>query len=173
MRDTKGNNMTYNEYQEATKTVEIRPQTATVNLRLMCSICGLLEEKEELFTANSESDIVKEAGDVLFYIASIAIETGITMEELKQRFTEIEVVSYVNTLPLKILKKTYRDMGGAMSKEYKNRLWGYLSITLYDILAFLSFNSIETTIEEIMEMNIAKLQDRLARGVIKGDGDTR
>ncbi len=167
--------MTYNEYQELTKTTEIRPETATVNLRLMCSICGLIEELEELEgtaldlsidedTILSEDDIIKEAGDILYYIASCAIETGIKMEELKDMVLPVNH-HYVN--PAKILKKTYRDFNGVMPNHYRLELWYYLAFLLQHIIpAYVG-------VEHAMIVNINKLQDRLSRNVIKGDGDTR
>lgn len=163
--------MTYNEYQELTKTTDIRPQTAVVNLRLMCSICGLIEELEELeetfYNCNAitkEDNILSEAGDVLYYIASCAIETGISMEEIA-RITLLDNEKYVN--PAKILKKTYRDFNGTMPDHYKTRFHEYLALLLQCIVpAYID-------IEEAMTYNIAKLQDRLERNCIKGDGDTR
>lgn len=160
--------MTYNEYQELTKTTDIREQTATVNLRLMCSICGLMEEMEELNTSlvmnTSDEDILSECSDVLWYISSIAIETGITLEELQLRKLPINN-KYTN--PSKILKKTYRDFNGIMPRAYKEQLWDYLAFILQCILpAYVN-------VEQAMIYNINKLQSRLARGTIQGDGNHR
>ncbi len=159
--------MTYNEYQELTKTTDIREQYATVNLRLMCSICGLIEEMEELNTSlgmnTSDEDILSECSDVLWYISSIAIETGITMEELRNR--KMPEGNFTN--PAKILKKTYRDFDGVMPDNYKAQLWDYLAFILqYQLPSY-------TNIEKAMIYNINKLQSRLDRGTIQGDGNHR
>lgn len=165
--------MTYNEYQKLTATTDIRNQTATVNLRLMCSICGILEELEELedkawdLSINEFSydlDVLSECSDVLWYIASIGIETGITMEELRVR--ELPVNNKF-TNPAKILKKTYRDFNGNMPDNYKKQLWDYLAFILQCILPAYA------DVEQAMEYNIIKLQNRKANGTIQGDGDTR
>lgn len=168
--------MTYNEYQKATETTEIRPQTATVNLRLMCSICGLMEEVEELEAITQYTEdktaipsMIKEAGDVLYYVASIARETGIDLESIAHRELKHNIPKM---LPLKLLKKTYRDMDGVMSHAYKEQLWDYLKNLLHYIRR-VCIDDCRVPIETVMETNIDKLQDRLKRGVIQGDGDTR
>ena len=187
--------MTYNEYKELTTTTDIRNKTATVNLRLMCSICGILEEIEELedttwdLIANKVSNdleeieeleditwglivnkisndinVLSECSDVLWYIASIAIETGITMEELQIRKLPIDN-KFTN--PAKILKKTYRDFNGIMPDMYKQQLWDYLAFILQCILpAYVD-------VEQAMIYNIIKLQKRKENNTIQGDGDTR
>lgn len=166
--------MTINEYQKATETTEVRPQTATVNLRLMCSICGLIEEMEELGEATEVEDVIKEAGDVFYYIASIARETDIDLESLFDRYEENNIIDkkLPTSLPLKLLKKTYRDMDGIMSDFYKAQLWDFLSAVIHEVVIFCS-DFTEVSVEEIMQINIDKLQDRLKRGVIQGDGDQR
>lgn len=166
--------MTINEYQKATETTEVRPQTATVNLRLMCSICGLLEEMEELGEATEVEDVIKEAGDVFYYIASIARETDIDLESLFNRYEENNIIDkkLPISLPLKLLKKTYRDMDGIMSDAYKEQLWDFLAAIIHEIVIFCS-DFTEVSVEKIMQINIDKLQDRLKRGVIQGDGDQR
>ena len=166
--------MTINEYQKATETTEIRPQTAVVNLRLMCSICGLIEEMEELEEATEVDDIIKEAGDVFYYIASIARETDMDLESLFDRVEERNLIDkkFSTSLPLKLLKKTYRDMNGIMSDDYKSQLWDFLAAVIHEVVNF-CFDFTEMSIEEIMQLNIDKLQDRLKRGVIQGDGDRR
>lgn len=165
--------MTYNEYQELTATTDIRNKTATVNLRLMCSICGILEEIEELEDAAwdlsvnevfNDINVLSECSDVLWYIASIGIETGITMEELLLRKLPIDN-KFTN--PAKILKKTYRDFNGNMPDMYKEQLWDYLAFILQRILPAYA------DIEQAMIYNINKLQDRKNRGTIRGEGDTR
>ena len=165
--------MTYNEYQELTATTDIRNKTATVNLRLMCSICGILEELEELEDkawdlsineVSNDLDILSECSDVLWYIASIGIETGITMEELRLR--ELPVNNKF-TNPAKILKKTYRDFNGKMPDNYKQQLWDYLAFILQCILPAYA------DVEQAMEYNIIKLQNRKANGTIRGEGSRR
>jgi hypothetical protein len=149
--------MTYNEYQKLITTTDIRNKTTTVNLRLMCSICGILEELEELEGAAwnlsidkipNDLDVLSECSDVLWHIASIGIETDITMEELQTRKLPINN-KYTN--PAKILKKTYRDFNGNMPDKYKEQLWDYLAFILQCILpAYVD-------IEQAMIYNINKL----------------
>lgn len=68
-----------------------------------------------------------------------------------------------------VVKKFYRGdfseevLREKMKKEIGDALW-YLSGLA---------QTLELTLEEIGEANIAKLKDRHARGVVKGDGDNR
>ena len=164
--------MNYNEYQEATKMTDIRPQTGTVNIRLVCSVLGLIEELEELehtyfdFSIEkdgilSEEDVLSEVGDCLYYIASIGIELGISMGDFFIRELP-ENSKYVS--PAKLLKKTIRDYNGDMPHMYREQLSDYLALLCQSILPAYA------NIEEAMEYNIHKLLDRKARNMIQGDG---
>jgi len=139
----------------------------------MCSICGILEELEELedkawdlseTCIATDEDVLSECSDVLWYIASIGIETGITMEELRVR--ELPVNNKF-TNPAKILKKTYRDFNGKMPDNYKQQLWDYLAFILQCIFPAYA------DVEQAMEYNIIKLQNRKANGTIRGEGSRR
>lgn len=160
-------------YQKKATETDIRPQEATVNLRLMCSILGLIEEEEELRqiiqedSTSQESlakDIMSEAGDVLWYCASILTELNSTFVDALHVCEEELVLSIP---PAKILKKTYRDHDGVMPRKYYMSMLAYIGNIIYDFITD-GFD-----IERITEMNIEKLADRAKRGKIQGDGDTR
>ena len=69
------------------------------------------------------------------------------------------------------VKKVFRDKGGDISPETREALKAELG----DVLWYLAQVSTELglSLDEVAEHNIAKLYDRLERGVIKGDGDNR
>jgi len=69
------------------------------------------------------------------------------------------------------IKKVFRDKDGQISEETRQALKAELG----DVLWYLAQVSTELglTLDEIAEANIAKLVDRLERGKIGGDGDTR
>jgi NTP pyrophosphatase (non-canonical NTP hydrolase) len=133
----------------------------------MCSICGLIEEEEEvieaIYSGNKEA-VIKELGDLLWYSSSLAIETGTTLQAIYDN--ELNITYKNNASPAKILKKTYRDFGGEMPETYKHELWGYIHNLLHDFAD--SFD-----LSEAMTKNIEKLSDRYERGMISGDGDNR
>jgi len=68
-------------------------------------------------------------------------------------------------------KKILRNDGGVMSPEARKAIIRELG----DIQWYLAniAEDLGTTLEEIAEENIAKLQDRKARNVIKSEGDNR
>lgn len=69
------------------------------------------------------------------------------------------------------MSKIFRDRDGKLNQESVAELKKELG----DVLWFLSetASSLDLTLEEIAQENIAKLADRYARGVICGDGDNR
>ncbi len=69
------------------------------------------------------------------------------------------------------LKKAIRDEDGVISDERKAVLLAELGDVLWYV-AMVAFE-LRTDLSTVAEMNLDKLIDRNARGVIGGDGDTR
>jgi NTP pyrophosphatase (non-canonical NTP hydrolase) len=69
------------------------------------------------------------------------------------------------------IKKVFRDKDGHISEDTRQALKAELG----DVLWYLAQVSTELglTLDEVAEANITKLYDRLERGRISGDGDTR
>lgn len=69
------------------------------------------------------------------------------------------------------IKKVFRDKDGQINEETREALKAELG----DVLWYISqiATELDLSLDEIAEANIAKLLDRLERGKIKGDGDTR
>ncbi|HRQ32203.1 MAG TPA: nucleoside triphosphate pyrophosphohydrolase family protein [Anaerolineales bacterium] len=69
------------------------------------------------------------------------------------------------------IKKVFRDKDGEISDETREALKAELG----DVLWYISqvATELDLSLDEIAEANIAKLLDRLERGKIQGDGDTR
>ena len=69
------------------------------------------------------------------------------------------------------IKKVFRDKDGHISEDTRQALKAELG----DVLWYLAQVSTELglTLDEVAEANITKLYDRLERGRIGGDGDTR
>lgn len=70
-----------------------------------------------------------------------------------------------------VVKKMIRDDNGWLMQEKHNKLIAELG----DVMWYLARMAAElgTTLEDIMQQNHDKLEDRLARNVIKGSGDNR
>lgn len=69
------------------------------------------------------------------------------------------------------IKKVFRDKDGHISEDTRQALKAELG----DVLWYLAQVSTELglTLDEVAEANITKLYDRMERGRIGGDGDTR
>ncbi|HEX6270680.1 MAG TPA: nucleoside triphosphate pyrophosphohydrolase family protein [Anaerolineales bacterium] len=69
------------------------------------------------------------------------------------------------------IKKVFRDKDGQISEETREALKAELG----DVLWYLAqvATELDVSLNEIAEHNIAKLYDRLDRGKIRGEGDTR
>ncbi len=69
------------------------------------------------------------------------------------------------------IKKVFRDKDGQINEETRQALKAELG----DVLWYLAqvCTELELSLEEVAEGNIAKLYDRLERGVIRGEGDNR
>ncbi len=69
------------------------------------------------------------------------------------------------------VKKIYRDDNGIVSHVRKYDLEKELGDCMW-ALARLA-DDLDLDLEQIVELNVAKLEDRLARGKIRGSGDNR
>ncbi|GIV69516.1 nucleoside triphosphate pyrophosphohydrolase family protein [Caldilinea sp.] len=69
------------------------------------------------------------------------------------------------------VKKLFRDKGGVISPEDREALKQELG----DVLWYLAqiATELDLALEEVASANLTKLYDRLERGKIRGDGDTR
>lgn len=69
------------------------------------------------------------------------------------------------------IKKAYRDNGGAVTGDGRIALAFELGDALWYLTALA--DDLGFTLSEIMDLNIAKLTDRRARGAQRGSGDNR
>ena len=69
------------------------------------------------------------------------------------------------------VKKTIRDFGGVFSDERRQAI----AMELGDVMWYAATlaNDLGFTLNEIADMNIAKLQSRVERGKLHGEGDNR
>ena len=69
------------------------------------------------------------------------------------------------------IKKIFRDKDGLIGKTELEALKSELGDVLWYVAQVCT--ELDISLDEVAEANIAKLLDRLERGVIKGDGDYR
>ena len=69
------------------------------------------------------------------------------------------------------IKKVFRDKDGVFNDETQDGLKAELGDVLWYVAQIC--NELGFSLEEVAQLNLAKLYDRLERGTIKGDGDKR
>lgn len=69
------------------------------------------------------------------------------------------------------VKKLFRDHDGVLTEEYKTKIVSEVGDVLWYVAALC--RDLGVSMEDCAYANMAKLQDRQARGVIKGSGDER
>ncbi len=69
------------------------------------------------------------------------------------------------------IKKLYRDKNGVIDEEYKKEI----AKELGDVIWYLSqlCTKLGLSLEEVAEMNVKKLYDRMERDKLRGNGDNR
>ncbi len=101
-----------------------------------------------------------------------AISTAVYPSEYKITYPALGLGNEAGEVMGKIKKWLRGDDGvGVMSPERKEALKGELGDVLW-YLAVLA-RDLELELNDIAEDNIQKLQSRLEKGTLKGDGDTR
>jgi len=164
-------------------------QTAIYPGKLAYPALGLCGEIGELFEAIGRDDhdeIPKEIGDVLWYVANVASDAGITLSEAAGRktFPDHRSVYYVDDHVMdeiilaggkvaENVKKTLRDTKGKLCDKRRTNIKKALKIIVRELnlVCWGTYDSIQ--IEKCAKLNIEKLQSRQERGKLKGDGDNR
>lgn len=166
----------FDEYAEWTNTVAQYPVTAEAYYLAL----GITDELGELYAARGRDNILKELGDVCWYVARYAknvLKIPFSMilyqvdiagqQEIASCVVSTGVISGVE-------KKRIRD--GAewtMSKTAAKN--GEAQRAIVDIMRFVMYicNVESIPLEKVVETNQKKLSKRLEEGSIKGDGDNR
>ena len=103
-------------------------------------------------------------GDNLVYPAlGAAGEAGELAEKVKKLWRNFGMVGMMHGNSVMLTEPKVAELREGILKEAGDVLW-YL-----DAIAF----EAGTTLEEIARMNARKVQDRVARGVVKSEGDNR
>lgn len=158
--------MTIKEYQEIINTTAVYPQKVD-NFGLAYCVLGIFDElseiRDKVVKNDTQVNINKEIGDVLWYICASCKELNLDFEEIiKDRKNDPLIDPYYI---FGITKKFYRDNKPIDTDKIK----GYLKDLLYGVLKHLP----EQTIYSILEDNYNKLIKRRETNTLHGDGDNR
>lgn len=170
------------EYQDAARSTAVYPN----KLEFLYPALGLAGEAGELcdkIARDASSDeILKELGDVLWYVANVALDCGLLLHLVAEDddWHKIDPIFAINMpaelakhvgVVCEMAKKTARDDGGTVTEERREKvrdgLHGVLR-TLAGMVIPWGFS-----LKDAAEANIAKLKSRQSRGVLKGSGDNR
>lgn len=179
------------EYREFVKARSIYPGSGTLLGALYCGLKMGGESGELLeHVRNGSKDILvlKEAGDVLWYVIATERELSLTLHikklEMQSWLRPDSDIDWADALVIaatrytETLGKSMRDGGFApgsdpssLDETWRLRLTDALENVLFCIAGVA--HAYGKKLHQIAEMNVAKLTDRDARGVTKGDGDER
>lgn len=157
--------MNIQEYYNIIEKTAKYPQEVT-NFGVAYTVMGMFDEMGELQEVTNKEEAISETGDVMWYIAAICKETGISFEDV---ITNHKPFAEDVRNPFKIfglVKKYYRD-GKALDLEaISDILKGYANMLILDN------EDQEITLEDILQTNYNKLIERRATGTIQGDGES-
>ena len=165
--------MNARDYHESVKSTAIYPRQVD-NFGLAYTYLGLVGEDLEVqekydvvYKAESSLPLLKEAGDVMWYISSMCKEVGLDFVELVNIKNPTFDQVYVLEMLAEPIKKFYRD-GTPLDLEF------FKSVLLFYIDSIRSLAEMQgSSLEIVMEINHNKLKNRHKTGTIQGSGDDR
>lgn len=176
--------MDLNQYQQEAFKTAIYPNQGK---NLVYATLGLLEESGEVAEKvgtgrqiNNE-EVIKELGDVLWYLACCCTEMQVDLKLIYQKSLNKDAPKSVKSLIATLfqatskvagkVKKTIRDDKGILQEAKKLEIIEHLASSMI-CLSILS-ETINSSLEEVASKNLEKLLDRKDRGKLKGSGDNR
>jgi NTP pyrophosphatase (non-canonical NTP hydrolase) len=139
---------------------------------LSLKLCG---EANELRKAIGLENVVKEAGDVLWYAAVLAKEGDLTLEIPREGVRSIPAQKEGLISPpaeiAELIGKAYRDNDGRLNEQTQNAIERRLMHMLACVRGILDRRG--ASFDAMLQANLDKLADRAARNVLHGSGDNR
>lgn len=183
--------MLLNEYQTGAVATAIYPGELSYPTIGLCGEIGelieALDESVDDLTYRQKAKhyrrIRREIGDVIWYVANVANDCGLTLEEVIGSVgfpisSELwSVDGLIREFPkatgkvAENVKKAIRDNAGLLTVERRDSVRTALNYVV--TLLSRTCNLYGVTLEECAILNNVKLNSRKDRGVLKGDGDDR
>lgn len=171
-------------YADAARRIAIYPMKMFITYPTLGLVGEMTEFIDKILNDAPKAEICKEIGDILWYLANLAIDCGIQMHTIIPGCTtfgdiEAEMLSDPNPIKLiypvgaicELVKKLHRDDGGKLSPERRERVRQNLAVIFLGLTAITQFWG--WSLGEIARENLAKLNSRQQRGTLTGDGDNR
>ena len=183
--------MNITEYQKLARSTAVYPK---INDNLLYPTLGLMGEFGEVaeklkkairddnyvITDAKKTDIIKEVGDVYWYIGAVASEAGIELEEISFNDQSFHIDNLDIYQSLFFLHGSVNSIAQhcriiLSGNEYSEFAKPYLKQILQSFVEELNrfLKKIDINMEQVLETNIAKLLDRKNRNVLSGSGDNR
>jgi hypothetical protein len=174
------------QYAKAARQTAVYP----AEIRILYPALGLADEVGELLvkltTAADEKAVCAEMGDVLWYVANLAIDCNIPVHQLVEGCETCAEIEDRGLLPgahqfvmlatdagaiCGLVKKLYRDDSSKLTPERREKIRVGLETILLRLAAVTTFR--KWSLGDIARENLAKLASRQTRGALQGDGDNR
>ena len=152
-------------------------------------VMGIVEEVGEIFefivkkeTLNENEyileQIIKESGDLLWYITAICNEINFSLERLMQ-YAKVKKNKHISNNSLLIylgnlsgaVKKMIRDDNEKITDKKSDLIINNLCYILMFVLQLCDENNVKFKV--VLEINAKKIKDRQKRGTLKGSGNDR
>jgi NTP pyrophosphatase (non-canonical NTP hydrolase) len=152
-------------------------------------VMGIVEEVGEIFefivkkeTLNETEyileQIIKESGDLLWYITAICNEINFSLERLMQ-YAKVKKNKHISNSSLLIylgnlsgaVKKMIRDDNEKITDKKSDLIINNLCYILMFVLQLCDENNVKFKV--VLEINAKKIKDRQKRGTLKGSGNDR
>jgi NTP pyrophosphatase (non-canonical NTP hydrolase) len=172
--------MDFNKYQLYARSSAVYP---FIGHNLAYAALGLNEECGEVLEKSIKGDtegVLKELSDVMWYTATCAFEVAAELNFVAQKRVllldkkprELIVdMMYQASIISGRSKKILRDNHGVVPEDKREVVIKALAqiLSLVDLIA----QHHGSSIQEVMEINVAKLKQRIFNQTLKGDGDDR
>ena len=150
-------------------------------------VMGIVEEvgeifefivKKETFNEYILEQIIKESGDLLWYITAICNEINFSLERLMQ-YAKVKKNKHISNNSLLIylgnlsgaVKKMIRDDYEKITDKKSDLIINNLCYILMFVLQLCDENNVKFKV--VLEINAKKIKDRQKRGTLKGSGNDR
>lgn len=163
---------------EYTNFVRSRKVYKNAGSEVIYPVLGLLGELGELIEkcddGANDGALLSEAGDVLWYIVAVADDVGLTLSDIPSSAyvdnTAYDALIYGLRYAAVMADKTKKILRDGVVPDGK--FWVFnLGRVRSSFMTFLRLTSLD--IRDVMQNNVDKLNGRVARGTIHGNGDNR
>lgn len=133
------------------------------------------ELQEKINNDESKNEIVKEIGDVLWYVLKLVNCVGLTKNTSIFNLNETNLSLYQRDNVSHSIFEFAQWGGKLLRKDFEINNTNRLVIPINRTLGFIVFicSAYSITVEDMIQVNKDKIKDRKSRNAIHGDGDNR